>query len=200
MRPVLSTFIQHNNGSWIKESPMKETWKDIIGYEGVYQVSNFGRVKSLDRDEYVSSFSHGRIREGRVLTQIKSRGGYMLVHLSKDGVAKTASVHRLVAKAFIPNPMKKTTVNHIDGNKANNISDNLEWATMSENISHAFKTGLKKPTGGVPSKPILCVETGKVYDSTWDVARAFNKTSQAGLYWALENKDHTAWGFHWRYY
>lgn len=177
----------------------KEIWKDIAGYEGLYQVSNFGRVKSLEREEYVPGFSRRRIRKGRILAQTKNRGGYMLAHLSKDGTAKRVSVHRLVAKAFIPNPGGKTTVNHIDGDKTNNMSNNLEWATMSENVSHAFRTGLKKPAGGVPSKLILCVENGKIYDSTWAVARAFGKTSQAGLYWALKDKEHTIWGFHWRY-
>lgn len=178
---------------------MKEIWKDIIGYEGIYQISSFGRVKSLDREEYVPGFSRRRIRKGRILAQVKNHGGYMLVHLSRDGATRKISVHRLVAKMFIPNPDEKTTVNHIDGDKTNNMSNNLEWATMSENVSHAFRTGLKKPTGGVSPRPILCVETGKVYDSTWAVARAFGKTSQAGLYWALKNKNHTVWGFHWRY-
>lgn len=107
-----------------------EVWKDIAGYEGLYQVSNLGRVK----------------RDGRIKTLSVDRGGYLYVWLSKHSKMKCLKVHRLVADAFIENPNGKRTVNHIDGNKKNNQVDNLEWATHSENIIHANKTGLRVVT------------------------------------------------------
>ena len=104
-----------------------ETWKDISGFEGIYQVSNRGNVR----------------RNGRIKSQAIDHGGYCTVSLSVQSKQRTMSVHRIVATAFIPNPDGKRTVNHKDGNKLNNSVENLEWATHSENIVHANKTGLR---------------------------------------------------------
>lgn len=122
-----------------------EIWKDITGYEGVYQVSNFGRIKSLGRflkrgeskifvDEFIMSGGSTPI-------------GYKTVNLTKNKVRKAFSVHRLVAKAFIPNPEGKPEVNHIDGDKLNNNYTNLEWCTRRENLQHAYDTGLVNQQG-----------------------------------------------------
>ena len=107
-----------------------ENWKKIKGYEN-YLVSDQGRVFNL------------KYKRFRKLS--KNRGGYLYVNLCKNGVRKSQKVQRLVANAFIPNPENKRTVNHIDGCKANNHVENLEWATYSENLQHAFDNGLKKP-------------------------------------------------------
>ena len=117
---------------------MREIWKDIAGYEGIYQVSNLGNVKSL-------SFGPKNRKSGTVklLRQTPSNCGYYKVELYKNGKSKMMYVHRLVATAFIPNPEKKPQVNHIDGNKANNVLSNLEWATSSENQLHAIDHGLR---------------------------------------------------------
>ena len=112
---------------------VKEEWKDIAGYEGLYQISNFGHVKSLHSN-------------GRVLKLHEDKGGYLTVCLFWKCKYKCCKVHRLVASAFIANPENKPTVNHIDGNKKNNRVDNLEWATHKENIVHANKTGLRHVT------------------------------------------------------
>lgn len=114
---------------------MKEIWKTIQGYENRYEVSNLGRVKSLERiDRY------NRKIEEKILAPRKHTGGYLRVQLSK----KDFYIHRLVAEAFIPNPENKSQVNHIDGNKRNNRVDNLEWNTPLENNLHAIRTGLSK--------------------------------------------------------
>lgn len=110
---------------------MEEIWKDIKGYEGLYQVSSFGRVKSLPRYD-----SRGNARVERILKPIPTKDGYVRVHLSNEGVKRKRPIHRLVAEAFIPNSDNKSQVNHIDENKINNRVDNLEWVTAKENINH----------------------------------------------------------------
>ena len=115
---------------------MKEIWKDVEGVFG-YQVSNLGRVRSL--------FSRGGKRAyPRVMKGHIDSHGYVQVTISVDGKSKLMFVHILVAKAFIPNPLGKRTINHINCNKTDNRVCNLEWATDSENIKHAFAHG-KKP-------------------------------------------------------
>lgn len=109
---------------------MKEEWKPIKGFKGLYEVSNTGKIKSFQRGKT------------KILRQNISQRGYHHVILSKNKVNKDLRVHRLVASAFIPNPLNKPEVNHIDGNKDNNNVDNLEWATCKENIDHAIKMGL----------------------------------------------------------
>lgn len=108
---------------------MQETWKDIKGYEGLYQVSNIGNIKNIKRNKLLKLNTH--------------KQGYNVVNLCKCGKVKKYLVHRLVAEAFIPNTENKPQVNHIDGNKKNNNIDNLEFVTNSENTIHAYRTGLK---------------------------------------------------------
>lgn len=123
---------------------MIEIWKDVMNYEGLYKVSNLGRVKRLERKD-----SNGRTLKEMIMKTNKNgdkkRGYYERVYLSKDGIKKQMRVHRLVAQSFIPNPNKKEQVNHIDGNKLNNNVNNLEWATGSENLKHAIDIGLYSP-------------------------------------------------------
>jgi hypothetical protein len=111
---------------------MTEIWKDIEGYEGYYQVSNLGRVKSLRRKTKSGNGGFKYIRE-RILRP--GNGEYLTTPLVKNGVQKTHYVHRLVAIAFIPNPENKMDVNHKDFNKKNNNVGNLEWTTRKENIA-----------------------------------------------------------------
>lgn len=113
---------------------MKEIWKDIAGYEGLYQVSNFGDVKSLNYNHTGSA---------KILAKKKHKSGYITVMLCKDGEHKNKSVHILVATAFIENRENSPCVNHIDGDKSNNTACNLEWVTYSQNTRHAIKFGLR---------------------------------------------------------
>lgn len=116
---------------------MKQVWKTINGYEGLYQVNNLGQIKSLN---------FGRTGKQGLLKTTINKHGYECVHLSKNKGDQILFVHVLVAKAFIdnPNPSIKTQVNHIDGNKLNNHLDNLEWVSPKENTNHAIKNGLRE--------------------------------------------------------
>ena len=121
-------------------------WKSIQGYEGYYEVSDNGDVRSVDR--YVKN--HGdfvRKLNGKMMKQTIANNGYYVVNLRKNRTSNVVCVHRLVAEAFIENPEHKDTVNHIDGNKLNNNVENLEWATYSENNVHAITTKLRSPRG-----------------------------------------------------
>jgi hypothetical protein len=120
----------------------KEIWKEIEGYEGYYQISNFGRVRSVDR--LIPFKGRPRKHKGCVIKgSLSGRNrDYVTVILKKRGECKNFNVHRLVAIHFIPNPDNKPTVNHKNGNKQDNSVSNLEWATYKENINHAQKMGL----------------------------------------------------------
>lgn len=111
---------------------MEEIWKDILGYEGIYQVSNLGNVKSLDRDYIAGNGSIRHISE-HFLKQSETQKGYLNVYLFNNGKRRTIPVHRLVAEAFIPNPDNKPQVDHINGDKKLNVVSNLRWATNEEN-------------------------------------------------------------------
>lgn len=150
---------------------IKEIWKDISGYEGLYQVSNFGRIKSYHRGK--TSVLAGT-----------PNNGYIRIRLCKDGIrGNLILIHRLVCVAFIPNPENKPCVNHIDGNPSNNNVNNLEWCTSSENELHSHRV-LKKPTtkywlgkkGKLHywSKPIICIQTNKRYDCAKEAAHELN--------------------------
>ena len=155
---------------------MQEIWIDIEGYEGLYQVSNLGNIRSLN---------YNRTGKTRTLkTCIKK--DYVVINLCKNNMKKNYQVHRLVAQAFIPNCENKTEVNHIDGNKENNAVDNLEWATRSENMQHAFKNGLcdnQRMASKLSickavevhatkySKQVKCITTNITYSSTHDAER-----------------------------
>lgn len=129
-------------------------WKPIKGYEGYYEVSDYGQVRSLDRFD-VRTDGNTYFHKGRTmkLTIEKGRGsegkreGYAVVNLRTPGSSRTRQVHRLVAEAFIPNPSNLPTVNHKDGNKLNNVVSNLEWASYSDNNVHALTHRLRAPRG-----------------------------------------------------
>lgn len=164
------------------EKYLLEEWRDIRGYEGLYQVSNFGRVRSLDK---ISRNRWGEyLLKGCVLAPLVGTKGYLLVRLYKNGSAKTLKIHRLVAEAFIPNPNNLPQVNHKDENKQNNVVSNLEWCdnfynsrygTRNQKIGEYFRNG---PT----SKPVSMYSIGgtllKTFPSCSEAAR------ELGLYQA----------------
>lgn len=150
----------------------QEIWKDIKGYEGLYKISNFGRVKSLERysSKYFNNLTkriNAKKIKGKILTSKK--GKYLFVMLSKNGKYKTKSIHRLVAEAFIDNPNNYNCVNHIDGNKYNNSINNLEWCSVSQNNIHAYRNGLNKR-----NKKVL------QYDMNGNFVKEWNSVRQVG--------------------
>lgn len=119
-----------------------EIWKDIVDYEGLYQISNLSRIRSLDR-RINHKNNHTIIRKGKVIKPVLGNRGYLKFLLSKDNKQKAQLLHRIVAQYFIPNPENKSEVNHIDGDKTNCRIENLEWVTPSENSIHGFALDLK---------------------------------------------------------
>lgn len=124
---------------------MQEIWKDIPGYEGYYQISSCGNVKSLPKIKKIFCEKEYITKE-KILGVDKNSRGYKRIWLSKEGKRKRIFVHRMVAETFIPNPDDKPCVNHIDCNIENNNVNNLEWCTKKENSEHAVKLGRTKWT------------------------------------------------------
>lgn len=168
---------------------MREVWKDIKGYEGLYQISNLGRVKSLSR--IVVFRGRERLQKETILREATSRKGYSLVSLQKEGTAKTQKVHRLVAKAFIPNQQNYPQVNHKDENKKNNCVDNLEWCDCKYNNNYGLRTSKI-------SKKVLQIETGIIYPSVSEAHRK-TKIDTANISGVCLGKIKTAGGYHWKY-
>lgn len=162
-----------------------EEWRPIAGFEGRYEISSFGRVKSLSRTIYTvwkngeegAYFQEGRILSLKECTR-NSRGyqTYKQVCLSDNGKHKYRLVHRVVAEAFIPNPEYKPQINHIDGNPSNNNVENLEWCTAKENQWHSLNI-LKNDPNITKKRLILCVDTREVFPSIREAQRVYGKNA-----------------------
>lgn len=140
---------------------VNEIWKDVVGYEGLYQVSNLGNVKSIDR--FVNHM-YGSIKRKSILIKPVEVKGYKQVRLSANNKTRAFLLHRIVADAFVNGKsLENKWVNHIDGNKFNNTPSNLEWCTNSHNLKHAFITGLRKALKG-ENNPNSKLNWGKIND------------------------------------
>lgn len=183
-----------------------EVWKDIKGYEGYYQVSNLAMVRSLDR---VVNCHHGCTRtiKGRILIQRSIWSGYLYVVLWKNCKYKHLSTHRLVATAFIPNPMGFPQVNHKDEVKTNNLPENLEWCTSTYNANYGTRNerfGASRINSPKISKPVIqCDVNGNVvnhYPSVMEAQRVtgINNANIVGC--CIGRKSYyMAGGYKWRY-
>ena len=156
-----------------------EEWRDIPGYEGLYQVSNLGRIRSLIDKKYDLNEKVVKIiNREKMLKQNLTKKGYCNVKLYKNGKGETYKIHRLVAETFIPNPENKPQVNHIDGNKQNNCVSNLEWNTNEENFNNAIKINLVK------TKKIRLIDKNNkeyIFDKVLDVFKYIKKTTRRNL-------------------
>lgn len=174
-----------------------EIWRDVKGYEGLYQVSTKGNVKSV---------RGGRWKTGKkdCLTPVITETGYVHIRLSKDGKQKTYSVHRLVAQTFIPNPFNLETVNHIDEDKTNNNVDNLEWMTMKENINYGShnKRMASTLTNGPLSKMVNQYSVDdkliKTFPSICEVRRVLGFAT-GNISKCCKGILKSAYGFKWKY-
>lgn len=182
---------------------MEEIWKDIQGYEGLYQVSDLGNVKSLNWHN-----SHSEKLLSPCFYGSEPKYHYYRVGLWKNKKYKLFLVHRLVADAFVPNPDNKPQVNHIDGVKTNNNASNLEWVTRSENQQHALKMGLRErnPIGkgcrNITAKPVIQYNRDGEFIKLWfcmtDAAKALNVTRQ-NISRCAHGKQTTCKDYIWRF-
>lgn len=180
-----------------------ELWKEVEGYEGIYEVSSLGRIRSLDRQKAEGRGNYKR--KGRVL-QPSTADRYAVVTLCRGGRSKYHLLHRLVAKAFIPNPDAKPYVNHIDGNVLNNKVDNLEWVTNAENQNHSIytlKNGVVTPV--IAYDKVTGAEAYKFDSITrageWllETGKTRDKTCLTGIIKSCKGKIPSYLGFKWQY-
>ena len=171
-----------------------EIWKNIEGFEGLYQVSSEGRVKSLER-----KVRHGRTVKERILKPYMDRGGYLLVGLCAGGKKKTLKVHRLVCEAFHDNQDNKSDVNHINENKTDNRACNLEWSTRRENLNHGTRN---ERSAKALSKPICQYTLDEKIVKTWASLTEVKRQTgfgQSHISQVANGKRKQAYGFIWKY-
>lgn len=159
---------------------MEEVWKDIKGYEGIYQLSNLGRIKNIKRNIIRRPSGHN--------------GGYQIILLCKEGVMRGFSIHRLVAEAFIPNPENKPEVNHIDEDKTNNSASNLEWVTSKENNNYG--TRVQRSSKGI----IITNTSGKTLEFPSMTACAdYLGCTVSSISYCVRNKKQNREGYTFKY-
>lgn len=171
---------------------MEELFKDVANYEGIYQVSNFGNVKTLQRNIYNKLGKLHYIQPEKLLKPSVFKNGYKYISMHKNKKIKVKTIHSLVAEAFIENTYNKRTVNHIDGNKLNNHFTNLEWATDKENLEHNFVIGISKRYSLIAYNNNTYLEFSKVSDAC---KLGFSQKSISNS--VIKNKKYK--GFYWKY-
>lgn len=185
-----------------------EIWKPVIGYEGFYEVSNLGRLRSVDK--YIKGKGNSiRLKKGKILKSQITKIGYLLVVLTKDKKIKGQYVHRLVAEAFIPNPTNLPCVNHKNECKTDNRIENLEWCTYGYNINYGTRNekvskALTKPKKPIKSKlkPVYKYSLdGKLIATYLSISEAARQTgiSKGNISQCCNGRLKTAGGFIWRF-
>ena len=176
----------------------QEEWRDIKEFEGLYQISNLGRVKSLSREVRANTCGIRTLQE-KIITSCKSSCGYMMVVLCKDGVRFNKTIHRLVAETFIPNPKALREINHKDEDKTNNCVDNLEWCNRVYNANYG--TGVER-CAKKKMKPV------EMMDNQCNVIQVFNSALEAErktgisrkrISYVCLGKSKSAGGYKWRF-
>lgn len=183
----------------------KEEWKDIVGYDGLYQVSNYGRVRPLSRDIPIPQCGGHYSYKGVIMKPQKKNNGYLQVNLWKDGSQKSLTIHRLVASAFVPNENGYSCVNHKNENKEDNRASNLEWCTISYNTNYGIgKYKVGKAVSDKSSIPIVQIDKVgnivKEYKSATRAAQELGgKVSQAAIWRCLKGITKSSYGYIWKY-
>lgn len=183
-----------------------EIWKDVVGAEGLYEISSFGRLKSLRKNAHTPSYTNrkGRMIVERIMAFTTNPKGYLQAGFFVAGKQKTSPVHRLVAQAFIPNPLNKPQINHINGIKNDNRVENLEWCTNQENVQHAFDTGLAKGLFGADNKhsiPISQFTMDGIWIKDWSGACEVQREigiCQSNITACTAGRRKSAMGFIWK--
>lgn len=179
----------------------EEEWRDVDGYAGLYRVSSCGNIESVRREtQFMRSGKQSSMMSGgRNLTLRKTQTGYSIVGLTKNASQRSKTIHRMVATAFIPNPLGKREVNHKNGIKADNRVENLEWVTHSENVLHSYRC-LNKRNGGSEKQRVLQLDgdrTIAIHESMRSAGRAVNRNRSA-IYNSCV-KGHLCAGFRFKY-
>lgn len=184
-----------------------ETWRDVIGYEGLYIVNNMGEVRCLPK---IVGFSAGYIQKARTMKQRLIKG-YPSINVCKNGIKKVLKIHRIVSMAFIPNHENKNQINHINGDKTDNRVENLEWCTGSENSLHKFRVlKVAHPKWGRGrsgkkngrAKPVIQLSMSGEFIKEWDSANLANKSfgeNKGSIYACCRGNTTKAYGFKWKY-
>lgn len=183
-----------------------EIWKDVRNYEGIYQVSNMGRIRSLDR--YIPNTNGIGVRKirGVMMKTTKNNSGYLCVSLHKKGHTKTCTIHRLVALAFIPNKSNYSDVNHKDEDKGHNWADNLEWAKHKENMNYGNRNkkagnklkGTRTLSSNGKASKVICLKTNKIFDCILEAAKFYN-CNVSGISQCCRGKSKSCGGYKWAY-
>lgn len=176
-----------------------EVWKPIPNYEGYYEVSNVGKVRSVTRT-IIDSKGRQFTRKGKELSP-GLKNGYLRVTLSKDGINKDIYIHRLVATVFLPNPNNLPVINHKDENKLNNCIENLEWCTYEYNNNYGTT---KERSAQKRSKPVIMCdkethEPIKEFPSLAEAARSLDMSSHGNISMVLNGTRQSASGYWWKY-
>jgi len=178
-----------------------EIWKDITNYEGYYQASNFGRIKSVKR--YICRGFMNKLRTvpEKIRQASVDNDGYLTIRLHINGIRKNYFVHRLIAETFLENIEKKPQVNHIDGDKKNCHLSNLEWVTQSENIKHSYNVIGRIASGGaIAYKPIIQKDmNGNFLNSYKSITDAIKQTKVNNITACLKGKYSHAGNYKWEY-
>ena len=175
---------------------MREEWRPLVGYEGNYEVSNRGNMKSLN---------YNHTGKENIMKPQKNRDGYLIIGLWKDGKAKWYLVHRLVASVFCENPHGYTEVNHLDEDKTNNCADNLEWCSRSYNLTYndrAKKIGEKNTNHPKTSKPVIAIDvrTGLILEfASSREAERETGIPHGNIIQCCKGKLNSCGGFYWMY-
>ncbi len=178
----------------------EEIWKNVIGFELNYQISNLGNFKSLDRTKLSSWGSRSRMKSQLIKPVFQKKSGYQIITLRNDILTQQKLLHRVVAIHFIPNINNKPCINHINGIKTDNRVENLEWCTYKENNNHAIRLGLTK-NKFIPFYGINIINGEKIYFDNINDAALFVSGNRGNIHKCLRKKNNriVAYGYRWEY-